>query len=211
MPSTSTFYAQAWLEVAELVDLQLCPLGLRAIDALAAKPPDVILDLGCGAGQTVLQLAERVGPEGRVIGVDIEPALLERARDRAKGLAQTRFIACDASKLRLPEHSVDGIFSRFGVMRFDEPIAAFRNFHGLLKPAGRLSFVCWRALEENELDILPLRAAGLEDYVDKTPFSFEKREVLYRRSRPRVSETLALSHSIAQSRVATLRRRWPCF
>ena len=64
-------------------------------------------------------------------------------------------------------------------MKFTDPVAAFRNVHGSMKRSGRLAFVCWRSLEENELDIMPLRAAGLEEYTDRTPFSFEQREVLY--------------------------------
>ncbi|HEY2071208.1 MAG TPA: class I SAM-dependent methyltransferase [Rhizomicrobium sp.] len=170
---TRTLAAQAWLDVGALLDLQLSPLGQRAIDALAPRPSEVIVDIGCGAGQTVLQLAERVGPEGQVIGVDIAPLLLERARARAEGLRQARFIECDAARLSLPEKCVDGFFSRFGVMAFADPVAAFSNFHQLMKPSGRLAFVCWRALEDNELDILPLRAAGLEDRADRTPFRFE--------------------------------------
>jgi SAM-dependent methyltransferase len=58
-------------------------------------------------------------------------------------------------------------------MGFPDPAAAFSNFLRMLKPAGRLAFVCWRSLEENELDLLPLRAAGLEHLLDPTPFSFE--------------------------------------
>ncbi|OJW31176.1 MAG: methyltransferase [Rhodospirillales bacterium 69-11] len=170
--------ANAWLEVSDLVDLQLSPLGLRAMDALAPKPSEVIVDVGCGTGQTVLQLAEQVGPEGQVIGVDIVPSLLERARLRGEGLRQARFIACDAAQLRLPEKSVDCVFSRFGVMAFADPVAAFANFHRTMKRSGRLAFVCWRALEENELDIMPLRAAGLETRVDRTPFRFEKPEFI---------------------------------
>ena len=170
--------AQAWLEVCDLVDLQLSPLGLRAMDALAPQPSEVIVDIGCGAGQSVLQLADRVGPEGQVVGIDIAPLLLERARLRAARLAQVRFMECDAAQLRLPDNSVDAIFSRFGVMRFADPVAAFSNFHRLMKRSGRLAFVCWRSLEDNELDIMPLRASGLETRVDLTPFSFEKPEVI---------------------------------
>jgi SAM-dependent methyltransferase len=170
--------AEAWFDVADLLDLQLSPLGQSAIDALAPEKSEVIVDIGCGAGQTVLQLAERVGPQGQVIGVDIAPRLLDRARSRVAAVAQASFIACDASRLDLPERSVDGIFSRFGVMRFEDPVAAFSNFHRLLKRGGRLAFVCWRSLEENELDILPLRAAGLEEQVDQTPFSFEDPEFI---------------------------------
>ncbi|MEJ1969258.1 MAG: methyltransferase domain-containing protein [Rhizomicrobium sp.] len=170
--------AAAWLDVCDLLDLQLSPLGQAAIDALAPRRSEVIVDVGCGAGQTVLQLAERVGPEGQVVGVDIAPLLLDRARSRAAGLRQARFIACDAAQLRLAEASVDGLFSRFGVMAFSDPVAAFSSFRRPMKQSGRLAFVCWRALEENELDILPLRAAELEDRVDHTPFSFEDPKVI---------------------------------
>lgn len=177
-PSARALTAQAWAEAGERLDLQLSPLGLRAIAALAPGPGEVILDIGCGAGQTVLQLAERVGPGGGVIGVDIAPGLLALARRRAEGLGQVRFVEGDAQLLGLPDTSADGLYSRFGVMAFEDPVAAFSNFHRILKSSGRLAFVCWRSLEENELDLLPLRAAGLEALVDRTPFSFEDRDVL---------------------------------
>jgi len=164
--------AEAWAEVADLLDLQLSPLGLRAIEALSPRIGDAVLDVGCGAGQSVLQLADRVGPAGRVTGVDIAPPLLEVARRRAAGRSQVDFIECDALTLALPERSIDCVFSRFGVMAFGDPVAAFSNFRRMLRPSGRLAFVCWRSLEENELDFLPLRAAGLEARLDPTPFSF---------------------------------------
>lgn len=88
--------AEAWAEVAELLDLQLPPLGLRAMEALAPRLGEVIVDVGCGAGQTVLQLAHRVGREGRVIGVDIARLLLGVARLRAEGQSQVSFIEGDA-------------------------------------------------------------------------------------------------------------------
>jgi SAM-dependent methyltransferase len=166
--------AQAWSDVRELLDRQLSPLGLRAIEALSPKPAEVIVDVGCGTGQTVLQLAERVGPDGQVIGVDIAPLLLTVARQRAERLSQASFIECDAEQLDLPKESVDGFFSRFGVMAFTDPLAAFSNFHRLMRSSGRLAFVCWRSLMENELDLLPLRVAGLEAMLDPTPFSFAK-------------------------------------
>jgi SAM-dependent methyltransferase len=168
-----TIRAEAWLEVTELLDFQPSPLGQCAIEALAPKKSEAIIDVGCGAGQTVLQLADRVGPKGQVIGVDIAPLLLERARVRAARLSQVEFIECDATELCLPKKSMDCVYSRFGVMGFADPIAAFSNLHSLMKPSGRLAFVCWRSLEENELDIMPLRAAALEERADMTPFRFE--------------------------------------
>ena len=142
------------------------------MEALAPGPGEVIVDVGCGAGQTVLQLADRVGPDGRVIGVDIAPLLLDLARRRAGSLTQVSFVESDAQTLGLPDRSVDGFFSRFGVMAFADPVAAFANFHRMMKPSGRLAFVCWRSLAENELDLIPLRDASLEAMIDQAPFSF---------------------------------------
>jgi SAM-dependent methyltransferase len=170
--------AEAWAEVCEPLDLQLSPLGLRAMQALAPRSGDVIVDIGCGAGQTVLQLAARVGPAGKVIGVDIAPLLLDLARRRAGNLSQVSFVECDALALDLPHRSVDGVFSRFGVMGFSDPVAAFRGFQRMMKPSARLAFVCWRSLDENELDLLPLRAAGLEHLIDRTPFSFADPDIV---------------------------------
>ena len=163
----------AWAAVRELLDRQLSPLGLRAMAALDPKPGERVLDVGCGAGQTVVQLAEAVGPAGEVVGIDIAPLLLEIARERAATHANVSFIEGDAQTSCLQAESFDAIFSRFGVMAFGDPVEAFGNLHQALKPAGRLAFVCWRSLTENELDLLPLRAAGLEGAVDMTPFAFE--------------------------------------
>jgi len=165
--------AQAWAEVQELLDRQLSPLGMRAIDTLRPRQGEVIVDLGCGTGQTLLQLADKVGATGRVIGVDISPLLLDVARERTREIKHVSFIGGDAAALDLPSQSVDAFFSRFGVMAFSDHAAAFSNFQRMLKPGGRIAFVCWRSLIENELDLLPLRAAGLEHLADPTPFSFE--------------------------------------
>jgi SAM-dependent methyltransferase len=181
--TTSRSLAQiAWANVREPLDLQLSPLGLRAIEALQVRSGERILDVGCGAGQTVVQLCDLVGPAGFVVGIDIAPRLLEIAQERTADRTNVSLIEGDAQTSDLAVGTFDAVFSRFGFMAFPDPVAAFRNFHRALKPAGRLAFVCWRSLVENELDLLPLRAAGLEDLVDKTPFSFEKpdrvREVL---------------------------------
>jgi SAM-dependent methyltransferase len=163
--------AEAWAEVSDLLDLQLSPLGVHAIEALSPAPGDVVVDVGCGAGQSVLQLAHRVGPEGCVVGIDIAPLLLDIGRRRADGLRQVSFLEADAQAVPLPDQSADSVFSRFGVMAFVDPTAAFSNFRRILKPSGRLAFACWRSLDENELDLLPLRAAGFEELIDPTPFS----------------------------------------
>jgi SAM-dependent methyltransferase len=170
--SSKLLHAKAWSEVYELIDFQLSPLGLAAMDALGVGQGDVVLDVGCGTGQTLLQLAERVGTGGQVIGVDIAPLLLDVARQRASALDNVALIEADAQSLDLPTASADAVFSRFGVMGFSDPVAAFANFARMLKPGGKLAFVCWRSLEQNELDRFPLAAGGFESAADDTPFSF---------------------------------------
>ena len=173
-------HAKAWAEAYELIDLQLSQLGLRAIEALGLDSGDIVLDIGCGAGQTLLQLAERVGTEGQVIGVDVAPLLLEIAKRRTEPLSQVRLIQADAQSLDVPSESIDAVFSRFGVMSFNDPVAAFANFRRILKPSGALAFSCWRSLQENELDHLPLSAAGIQSTVDESPFSFADPEHIRR-------------------------------
>ena len=165
-------------EVADLLDLQLSPLGLAAIHALDPRCGQVVLDIGFGAGQSLLQLAGRVGPSGSVIGIDIGPHVLEVARIRTAGISQVCLMQADAATLALSDAMADGVFSRFGVMALDDPIAAFTNFRRMTKRGGHLSFVCWRSLGENELDFVPLQAAGLEKSVDLTPFKLERRDYL---------------------------------
>ena len=187
-------HAKASAEAYELIDLQLSPLGLRAIDALGPGSGDIVVDIGCGAGQTLLQLAERVGTQGQVIGVDVAPLLLEIARRRTAPLGQVRLIQADAQGLDLPSESADAVFSRFGVMTFNDPVAAFANFRRILKPSGALAFCCWRSLDENELDHLPLSVAGVEATVDESPFSFADPEHIRR-----TLEAAGFSHVIIQA------------
>jgi SAM-dependent methyltransferase len=164
---------QARAELANLIDLQMSPLGTAAMNALAPAHGHIVLDVGCGAGETILQLMDRVGRTGRVIGVDWAPHVLAVARSRTSHLPQVTLLEEDAASLALPDKSIDVIFSRFGTMFFADPIMAFANLRRMLKSGGRIGFVCWRSMEENELDFFPLEAARLAAAIDDTPFSFE--------------------------------------
>jgi len=150
----------AWAEVREALELQLAPLGRRALAALAPRPGERVLDIGCGGGETALALGRAVAPDGTVVGIDLSAAVLAFAQRAAEGCGRVRFVQADAQVFAFEPASFDAAFSRFGVMFFADPIAAFANIRRSLRPNGRLAFVCWRALEENPLDILPLRAAS---------------------------------------------------
>jgi SAM-dependent methyltransferase len=150
----------AWAEVRDLLELQLAPLGRRAFEALAPRPGESVLDLGCGGGTTALDLARAVAPAGTVVGVDASAEVLAFAQRLADGCERVRWVHADAQVFPFEPSSFDAAFSRFGVMFFADPIAAFMNIRRSLRPNGRLAFVCWRTLEENPLDDLPLRAAA---------------------------------------------------
>ena len=150
----------AWAEIREPLELQLAPLGRRALVALAPRSGESVLDIGCGGGETALDLARAVAPDGTVVGIDLSAAVLAFAQRAAKGCERVRFVHADAQVFPFKPASFDAAFSRFGVMFFADPAASFINIRRSLRPSGRIAFVCWRALEENPLDILPLAAAS---------------------------------------------------
>lgn len=143
---------RAWAEVREPLELQLAPLGQRALKALAARPGENVLDIGCGGGTTALDLARAVAPDGTVLAIDLSAAVLTFAMQAAKQCQQVQFVHGDAAVFPFEAASFDAAFSRFGVMFFADPAAAFINIRRSLTPSGRLAFVCWRTLEENLLE-----------------------------------------------------------
>jgi SAM-dependent methyltransferase len=149
-----------WVELQDLLDNQVEPMGRAVIEALALDAGERVIDVGCGCGQTVLALADRVGPQGKVAGVDISAPMLDVARRRAADLPQAELLQADAQTFAFEAAAFDAIHSRFGVMFFDDPTAAFANMRRALRPGGRLAFLCWRAMAENPIMTAPAQAAA---------------------------------------------------
>jgi ubiquinone/menaquinone biosynthesis C-methylase UbiE len=120
------------------------------LDRLALPPGARALDVGCGWGDTAIELARKVGPSGKVLGVDCCDAFLEKGRRdaAAEALANVRFVAADVQSYRF-EREFDFCFSRFGMMFFGSPVAAMRNVRSALVPGGTLMFITWRVLDDN--------------------------------------------------------------
>ncbi len=138
-------------------------LGAHGEIALRRHPVvagESVLDVGCGFGETSLELARAVGPRGAVLGIDVCEPFLDVARDdaRAAGLANVRFQNADAQVERF-EPTFDVCFSRFGTMFFQGPVAALENLRAALRPEGRLLMLVWRRTDENEWASLPKRIA----------------------------------------------------
>lgn len=152
----------AWVEHQGLMDRLNQPVG----DIIAGRAdPGVgarVLDVGCGAGATTLDMARRVGPDGRVVGVDVSESLLELARQRARtqAVGNVDFLRADAGSHDFAGSAFDAAISRYGVMFFKDPDAAFANLRRAVRPGGALTFACWRSPAENPLVLAPLEAAA---------------------------------------------------
>lgn len=132
-----------------------------AIPLFGIQPGDKILDIGCGYGETCLQLGRLVGSQGKVVGIDCTKAFLEIAEEERKqsGLNNIEFILGDAQSYNLPSEKFDICFSRFGVMFFESAVRALKNAHGALKPGGKVCLVVWRRLKENPCWVLAKEVA----------------------------------------------------
>jgi SAM-dependent methyltransferase len=147
-----------WLAAYERIQRSIADVGDLALAAAAPKHGEHAIDVGCGTGGTTAVLAHGVGLAGHVLGVDISQTLVEAARTHR--LDNASFVVGDATTHPFREAAYDLVFSRFGVMFFAEPVAAFRNLHRALKPSGRLVFVAWRSAAENPWSTTPVRAAA---------------------------------------------------
>ena len=157
----NTAAGAVWVQHQEQLDRQIVSLGREAMRVLAPAAGERILDVGCGCGQSTLEIAALVGPSGAVVGADISAPMLEVASHRPAphGAARPYFRRVDAQTGDLGGAAFDAVFSRFGVMFFGDPPAAFRNIRAALRPGGRLGFVCWRPWLDNPWMRGPMEAA----------------------------------------------------
>lgn len=146
-----------WARMQDRLDRAFTPVTAALLSVAAPQPGEFVLDVGCGSGETTLALAGAVGEEGAALGVDISEQLLTRARTRAEDLLSiAEFRRADAATFD-EDDDFDLIVSRFGVMFFDDPVAAFGNLHKLAAPTGRIAFACWQPSADNLWATLPMQ------------------------------------------------------
>src|SRR6202521_5754783 len=127
------------------------PITLALIEDAKITPRQAILDVATGPGEPALNLAKLVGPEGKVIGVDAVPEMVEAARREAnrRGFQNANFDVALADDLPFPENTFDAVVSRFGVMFFPSPVDCVREMLRVLKPGGRIAMAVWHFAERN--------------------------------------------------------------
>jgi SAM-dependent methyltransferase len=159
-----------WVIAQQQIDELLQPITDAAFRTAAVGPGSDVIEIGCGCGSTTLALAAQVGPSGSVLGVDVSSPMLAQARARLDAApARVSLELADASAYAFAPASADLIFSRFGVMFFSDPVAAFANMRVALRPGGRLVFACWQPIAENEWITVPLAAALMHLPVPELP------------------------------------------
>lgn len=174
---------QRWLTFEDQLDHLFTPVLDLVLDKAALTAGMRVLDIGCGTGASSLAASRLVGASGDVLGLDISEPFLKRARLRAVDVANLSFQTADAQIADLTHENRDAIISRFGVMFFEDPIAAFTNMAQALKPGGQMTFAAWGGLSENPWFKIPHVAAvqrlGQPPKVDRNapgPLAFHDRD-----------------------------------
>ena len=175
-----------WVERQNAMDTMLSPLGEAALNKLNLNEGENVLDIGCGCGHTTLNIAKRISPDGQVTGLDISEPMLKRAKESANemSISNASFNCVDVQTDDIGEEVYSAAFSRFGVMFFEDPIAAFHNINKSLITGASLSFVCWQSPALNPWQSLFIEA--VKKYVDlpsppprsPSPFAFMESEYI---------------------------------
>jgi len=178
---------QRWTDRQAAQDIILAPVSKVLIDRARVSAGERIVDIGCGCGSTTFALAQRAGPGGHVLGVDISAPMLAQARQVTPPGLPVEFVLADATVFPFEPASFDLLVSRFGVMFFADPVLSFANMRRALRPTGQLAFACWREPRENPWMMTPLQAVyrhapklppqGPED---PGPFAFASEERVHR-------------------------------
>lgn len=175
---------RAWVDTQEVLDRLFKPFEDVLVEAVSARSPEAVLDVGCGTGATTLAVARRLAPHARCLGVDISEPMIALARRRAEAAgAPVTFVCANAQTHLFEPASVDAMMSRFGVMFFDDPVRAFANLRSAARNGAEMRFIAWRSAADNPFMTTAERAAAslLPDMPPRQPnapgqFAFADRD-----------------------------------
>jgi SAM-dependent methyltransferase len=138
-----------WVGLDDAMNAKFANINELLLSHAAARPGEAALDIGCGTGTTAFPFASAVTPGGHVTGIDVSEPMLQVARRRSAKCSNITFLLADAQSHDFGGEKFNLLASRFGVMFFTNPVAAFTNLRGTLTEDGRLCFVCWAPLQDN--------------------------------------------------------------
>ncbi|WP_137928297.1 class I SAM-dependent methyltransferase [Cupriavidus sp. 2SB] len=150
----------AWVRNQATLDRMFAGFEPVLLAPVAAGTAQRVLDIGCGTGAVTLAAARKMGGAGHCTGADLSTPMLDLARTRAEreGI-HARFLRADAQTYPFDAAGFDVIVSRFGVMFFDDPVAAFANLRRAVRTDGVLRAVAWRSPAENPFMTIAERTA----------------------------------------------------
>src|SRR5690348_428935 len=143
--------APYWEKYRETIRQMFAPVTQALVEDAGIAVGHTVLDVAMGPGEPALTIAGLVGPEGRVVGTDVVPEMVEAARREARRreLRNARFEVAFAESLPFSANSFDAVVSRFGVMFFPSPVDAIREWLRVLKPGGKIALAAWYFVERN--------------------------------------------------------------
>jgi ubiquinone/menaquinone biosynthesis C-methylase UbiE len=152
---------RSWVSQQAVISDVFTSVTNVSLDAAALKTGEHVIDIGCGTGDTLLAIAKLVGSSGAVLGVDVSVPMLDFAKDRAAEarLSNATFALADAASYAFEPRWADLVYSRFGVMFFEDPTRAFTNIRAGMKAGGRLLLVCFRSMPESPWFHVTIEAA----------------------------------------------------
>lgn len=151
----------AWIEAQATLDAMFAPFENLLVGEVSASGARRVLDVGCGTGATTLAVARHLGPEGRVLGIDLSAPMIALARERGRREGSgAEFVVGDAAAHPFESRGFDALISRFGVMFFPDPLGAFTRLREAMRPRGVLRAIVFRGPAENPFMTAAERAAA---------------------------------------------------
>lgn len=161
--------AHYWEKHRAVIERMFAPVAAALVQEAHIGPGQAVLDVATGPGEPALSIAGIVGAKGRVIGVDVIPAMIDAAGREAqrRGIGNASFRVASADDLPFEDGFFDAVVSRFGVMFFPTPLEGIREMLRVLKPGGGLALAVWHHAQNNPLH--SLLATILERFVETPP------------------------------------------